>query len=263
MTIELKSLPLIHRGRLSANYRAGKNRLRVKNDWVTEFGVPLVEIPNIGKILNAMGAFWSRKFEIDLRIPTHLTDIHPDDLVLKEEALLVRSRSVVMKELKMIPFEFLVCGHTIYGQKMPQTTVIVSGDSIQAEPNIFALANNMSVRLYDHAYAHALSRGIVIADTKLTFGIDESGEVMPTGELFTPDSSTFWSQAEYRADMEKGVELKPFEKRPLLEWLEKADNGKPWDRKSPIPNVPARVVAEVATRYHRELAALCVTAMGR
>ncbi len=248
---EIKSLTLLHRGAYRDSYRTREgHRLIVTTDQV-EVQSRIFKVENRGRSTNPMAAFWCRMFEES--IPHHLTDVHPDTEVSPEERMLVWGRSIVVKELHLIPVRIFVGQFTVWGVKMPEVMCVPSGG--QVDPQLLARIREVSTKLYLRAYEFARARGLIIADTRFRFGLDENSTLTLTGEVLTPDSSTFWAVREYEKDVAAGRQPVPFEKRPLLEWLSQVKPSA-GEFSSTVP--PPKVLADVATRYHTELAMLCV-----
>jgi phosphoribosylaminoimidazole-succinocarboxamide synthase len=108
----------------------------------------------------------------------------------------------------------------------------------------------VSLRLYTEAAAYALARGIVIADTKFEFGLDEAGTLVLMDEVLTPDSSRFWPLDGWAEAAREGRNPPSFDKQYLRDWLEQAQvDGRPWDKQAPAPALPPEVVAATAERY--------------
>ena len=128
-----------------------------------------------------------------------------------------------------------------------ERTVEIAGPSVAAQIRDFSLA------LYTRAAALALQKGIIIADTKFEFGLDETGQVVLMDEVLTPDSSRYWPAAEYR----EGINPPSYDKQYLRDWLETAQvDGRPWPKRAPAPELPAEVIANTAARYREALKAL-------
>ena len=119
--------------------------------------------------------------------------------------------------------------------------------------DLAARMREVSLRLYREAADYALQRGIIIADTKFEFGLDEAGTLTLMDEVLTPDSSRFWPLDGYR----EGINPPSFDKQFLRDWLESATvDGRPWDKKAPAPALPAAVIAETRARYAEALRVL-------
>ena len=250
----LASLPLLGRGKVRDNYAVGTDRiLMVATDRISAFDRILpAPVPGKGAILTRMALFWFDLLE-DI-VPNHLTGEAPESVVTAAEVEQVRGRSMLVKRLRPVPVEAVVRGYLAgSGWKAYQADGAVCGVALPAglrlaarlpEP-IFTPATKaavgehdenitfaqmeaaigaslarrireVSLALYARAAAHALSRGIVIADTKFEFGLDEHGELVLMDEVLTPDSSRFWPLAAYA----EGSNPPSLDKQPLRDWLE-------------------------------------------
>jgi phosphoribosylaminoimidazole-succinocarboxamide synthase len=262
----------------------------IATDRLSAFDVVLGQpIPGKGEILTRVALFWFDK--LAHIVPNHLTGDAPESVVAPDEVEQVRGRSMLVKRLKPLPVEAVVRGYLAgSGWKEYQATGTVCGVPLppglkQAsrlpEP-IFTPATkaeagahdenidfdtmasligrelaeqvrDVSLRLYKEAAAYALSRGIIIADTKFEFGLDDAGVLTVMDEMLTPDSSRFWPVDSYR----EGTSPPSFDKQVVRDWLEEAVvNGRPWDKKWPAPELPANKAAEVADRYRALLTAV-------
>jgi len=277
---DLKSLPLVYRGKVRDVYGVGEDRLLiVTTDRLSAFDVILPEpIPGKGAVLTAVSNFWFARMR--RIVPNHLVDL-PLEQVLPEaaERAQVEGRAIVVRRLKALPVEAIVRGYLIgSGWKDYQKTGAVCGiplptglvladrlpepiftpstkaglgthdeniDFAQAEKllgaDIAAQVRDISLRIYKDAASYALERGIIIADTKFEFGLDENGRVVLIDEALTPDSSRFWPVDEYRP----GVSPPSFDKQFVRDYLETLD----WDKTPPGPTLPAEVVAKTAEKY--------------
>jgi phosphoribosylaminoimidazole-succinocarboxamide synthase len=120
-------------------------------------------------------------------------------------------------------------------------------------PALAAQVREVSLRLYEAAAAHALARGIVIADTKFEFGLDEAGTLTLMDEVLTPDSSRFWPADQWG----EGVSPPSYDKQFLRDWLEQVRvDGQPWNKRAPAPPLPVQVIAATVERYRAAEAAL-------
>jgi len=289
---KLRSLPLIARGKVRDNYAVGSDRiLMVASDRLSAFDVVMNEpIPGKGRVLTQMALAW---FALLAHVvPNHLTGDDPESVVASEdERAQVRGRAMLVKRLRPLPIEAVVRGYLAgSGWKEYQETGAVCG--VQLTPGLrnasklpapiftpatkaemgahdenidFARASDivgadvaakvrdLAIRLYSEAAAFALARGIVIADTKFEFGLDEHGTLTLMDEILTPDSSRFWSAA----GVVPGQTPPSLDKQPVRDWLEQvAVDGKPWNKKPPPPPLPREVVAATSARYAKALAAL-------
>ncbi|MBY0579026.1 MAG: phosphoribosylaminoimidazolesuccinocarboxamide synthase [Burkholderiales bacterium] len=282
----LKSLPLLHRGKVRDIYEVDEHRLLiVQTDRISAFDVILSEpVPEKGRILTALSAFWFEK--LGHVIPNHLTGITPESVVDAAEKAEVEGRAFVVKKLKPLPIEAIVRGYLAgSGWKEYAKSGTVCGISLPAglkeadrlpEP-IFTpstkapvgehdenigfdeaerllgvdLAKKVraaAISLYSEAAEYALSKGIIIADTKFEFGQDEKGSLYLIDEILTPDSSRFWPKDEYRP----GINPPSFDKQFVRDWLEAQD----WNKKAPAPELPAEVVEKTALKYREALTRL-------
>ena len=251
---QLHSLPLLARGKVRDNYAVGADRiLMVASDRMSAFDRVLpLPVPGKGVILTQMALFWFDKLR-DI-VPNHLTAQSPESVVSSDEVPSVRARSMLVKRLQPIPVEAVVRGYlagsgwkeyaaqgTVCGVKLPAGLQMASAlaepiftpatkaavgdhdENISYEemvrrvgPDVAAQVRDIALRLYKTAAAYALKRGIIIADTKFEFGLDDSGQVVLMDEVLTPDSSRFWPLEGYRV----GSHPPSLDKQPLRDWLE-------------------------------------------
>ena len=280
----IHSLPLLGRGKVRDNYAVGEDKiLIVTTDRLSAFDVVMNEpIPAKGKVLNQMSDFWFDK--LSAIVPNHLTGVAPESVVKPEEADQVRGRAVVAKKLKPILVEAVVRGYLIgSGWKDYQTSGAVCGialpqglrlaDKLAApiftpaakadlgehDENIsFAemetrlgkeLASKMrdiSIALYQAAADYAATRGIIIADTKFEFGLDEQGVLHLMDEVLTADSSRFWPADSYAP----GISPPSFDKQFVRDYLETL---KDWNKTAPAPALPADVIQKTGAKYKEAL----------
>ncbi|MHB1566711.1 MAG: phosphoribosylaminoimidazolesuccinocarboxamide synthase [Acidiferrobacter sp.] len=281
------SLPLLHRGKVRDLYAAGPDHiLIVTTDRLSAFDVVLPDpIPGKGRILTALSRFW---FEWSRPIiDNHLSDRALDSVVADaDERAQVADRALVVRRLTPLPIEAIVRGYLAgSGWKDYQRTGLVSGirlppglseaaalpapiftPSTKAAPgahdeNIpFAQAEQLlgharaqavrdaSLRLYCEAAEYARGRGIIIADTKFEFGVDDGGRLFLIDEVLTPDSSRFWPQTSYQA----GSSPPSFDKQYVRDYLE----GRGWNKRPPAPSLPPAVLTQTVARYEEALAVL-------
>ncbi|WP_029444318.1 phosphoribosylaminoimidazolesuccinocarboxamide synthase [Burkholderia pseudomallei] len=278
----LRSLPLLGRGKVRDNYALGNDKLLiVTTDRLSAFDVIMGEpIPNKGRVLNQMANFWfDRLAHI---VPNHLTGVAPETVVAADEVEQVKGRAVVVKRLPIL-VEAVVRGYLAgSGWKDYQATGKVCGVELPAglsnaqklpEPiftpaakaemghhdenisfeeterrigtELAATIRDISIRLYKEAADYAATRGIIIADTKFEFGLDEHGELFLMDEALTADSSRFWPADEYRV----GTNPPSFDKQFVRDWLE-AQN---WNKAPPAPKLPDDVVAKTSAKYQEAL----------
>ena len=247
-------------------------------------------IPGKGVLLTQMALFWFDKLgPKGLNIcPIHLTGDAPESAVLPEEVAQITGRSMLVKRLKPLPVEAVVRGYLAgSGWKEYQDNGAVCGVALPAglknasklptpiytpaakaavgdhDENItfeqtvdmigLHLATRMrdiSIQLYQAAADFALSKGIIIADTKFEFGLDAQGTLTLMDEVLTPDSSRFWPQESYQ----EGTNPPSYDKQFVRDWLESAMvDGKPWSKTPPAPRVPDAVIQKTAAKYQEAL----------
>ncbi len=280
----LHSLPLLARGKVRENYAVGDDRmLMVASDRLSAFDVIMGEpIPGKGRVLTQTALFWFA--QLAHIVPNHLTGDDPESVVAEDERAQVRGRSMLVKRLKPLPIEAVVRGYlagsgwkeyqesgAVCGVQLPPGLTNASklpapiftpatkaeaghhdenidfdkaGDMIGAE--LAAKVRDIAIRLYSEAAAIALKKGIIIADTKFEFGLDEAGTLTLMDEVLTPDSSRFWPVAGYV----EGVNPPSFDKQFVRDWLENVRiDGRPWPKTAPAPTLPADVVEKTASTY--------------
>jgi phosphoribosylaminoimidazole-succinocarboxamide synthase len=283
----LSGLKRINEGKVRDIYEVDAARmLIVTTDRMSAFDVVLPDpIPDKGRVLNEISNFWFGR--TGHLIPNHLTGA-PLSSVVKDpaELALLEGRAVIVKRLQALPLEAVVRGYLIgSGWKDYQATGSVCGIAlppglVQAErlpeplftpatkaavgdhdENIsFAQAERLvgsrlaaqvrdtALALYQFASEHALKRGIIVADTKFEFGVDDAGRLTLIDEVCTPDSSRFWPADSYRA----GMSPPSFDKQFLRDYLETLD----WNKKAPGPKLPPDIIARLSDKYREALARL-------
>jgi phosphoribosylaminoimidazole-succinocarboxamide synthase len=237
-------------------------------------------IPDKGRVLNEMANFWFKR--LGHVIPNQLTGIDPESVVAENEKAQVRGRSVVVKKLKPLPIEAVVRGYIIgSGWKDYQKTGQVCGIDLpkglrQAEKlpqpiftpatkaetghdenipyamvekligkELAAKVRDVSIRLYKEAADYAATRGIIIADTKFEFGLDENKNLVLIDEVLTADSSRFWPADSYQV----GISPPSFDKQYVRDYLESLT----WDKTPPAPKLPEDVIARTSQKYRDAL----------
>ena len=280
----LNSLPLLARGKVRDIYAVGDDHLLiVTTDRLSAFDVVLPDpIPGKGAVLTAVANFWFERTRH--LVPNHLADI-PLETVLpdEQERKQVAGRAIVVRKLKALPVEAIVRGYLIgSGWKDYQATGSVCGirlpvglqlaeqlpeavytPSTKAEvgghdenvdfsrtesllgADTAARVRDISLQLYSEAAGYAKQRGIIIADTKFEFGLDEANELVLIDEALTPDSSRFWPQDEYRV----GISPPSFDKQFVRDYLETLD----WDKTPPGPSLPEHIIRQTADKYREAL----------
>ena len=291
----LHSLPCVSRGKVRENYAVGTDRLlMVASDRISAFDVIMGEpIPGKGALLTQVALFWFGRLQHI--VPHHLTGDAPESVVAPDEVEQVRGRSMLVKRLSPLPIEAVVRGYLagsgwkeyqqggqVCGVPLPPgltnaarlpepiftpATKAEAGahdENISFEQTVQIVGRaraeqvrDVALRLYSEAAAFALTRGIVIADTKFEFGLDAQGTLTLMDEVLTPDSSRFWPLDSYAEAAARGANPPSYDKQYLRDWLEQATvNGRPWGKVAPAPALPAEVVAATAERYRAAATAL-------
>jgi phosphoribosylaminoimidazole-succinocarboxamide synthase len=276
----LKSLPLINQGKVRDIYDIDADKmLIITTDRLSAFDVILpTPIPHKGAVLTQIANFWFER--LSHIIPNHLTGIAPESVVkdVAEHAQL-GDRAIVVKKLKPLPIEAVVRGYLVgSGWKEYQKSGMVCGISLPAglqeasklpqpiftpstkaelgthdeninfEQTVALIGQDLAeqvrdkaIALYQAAAEYALTRGIIIADTKFEFGLDASGKPYLIDEALTPDSSRFWPAEQYKV----GGNPPSFDKQYVRDWLEASG----WNKQAPAPELPADVAAKTSEKY--------------
>nr|WP_315227924.1 phosphoribosylaminoimidazolesuccinocarboxamide synthase [uncultured Albidiferax sp.] len=287
-TSSIHSLPLLARGKVRDNYAVGTNRiLMVASDRLSAFDVILGEpIPGKGILLTQMALFWFAK--LGHICPNHLTGEAPESAVLPEEVPQVTGRSMLVKRLKPLPIEAVVRGYlagsgwkeyqhsqSVCGVPLPaglrnasklaapiytpaaKAAVGDHDENITFERSVEMIGadlagriRDLSIQIYSEAAAFALTKGVIIADTKFEFGLDTDGTLVLMDEVLTPDSSRYWPVESYV----EGSNPPSYDKQFVRDWLEQVQiDGKPWNKTPPAPRVPADVITKTAAKYQEAL----------
>ena len=286
MQTSIKSLPLVYRGKVRECYAVGEDKLlMIATDRISAFDVILsVPIPKKGKVLTALTNFWFEKLAEGM--PTQLTGIDPETVVAEDEREQVRGRAMVVKRLKPILIECVARGYIIGGgwkdyqatgcvcgiklpeglkqaEKLPEpiftpaakAEVGTHDENISFEKvvelygeSIATQLRDLTISLYKKAADFAATKGIIIADTKFEFGLDENGQVCLMDEVLTPDSSRFWPAESY----EVGMSPPSYDKQFIRDWLETHT----WDKTPPAPVPPAEIIEKTAAKYREALVKL-------
>jgi phosphoribosylaminoimidazole-succinocarboxamide synthase len=278
----IRSLPRLGKGKVRDIYAVGKDKmLIVTSDRLSAFDVVLSDpIPDKGRVLNEMANFWFER--LGHIVPNQLTGIDPETVVAEDERSQVRGRSVVVKKLKPLPIEAVVRGYIIgsgwkdyqrsgkicgielpkglqQAQKLPEpiftpATKAESGhdENISFEQvekligaELARKVRDISIRLYKEASEYAASKGIIIADTKFEFGLDDTTGLVLIDEVLTADSSRFWPKDSY----EVGMSPPSYDKQFVRDYLETLD----WNKEPPAPKLPADVIARTSEKYREAL----------
>ncbi|TDU24230.1 phosphoribosylaminoimidazole-succinocarboxamide synthase [Panacagrimonas perspica] len=277
---EISSLPLVHRGKVRDMYAVGDQHLLiVTTDRLSAFDVILPRpIPGKGEVLTALTEFWLTRFS-DLVPNQRAPGMRLEDWLKPEERAALVGRAVIVRKLKAIPVECVARGYligsgwkdyqktgTVCGIRLPEglrmadrlpTPIFTPADKApvgQHDENISFedvvsrlgtdLANqlrDLTLEIYDRAARYALERGIIVADTKFEFGLDDDGRVHLIDEVLTPDSSRFWPADTWQP----GISPPSFDKQIVRDWLE----AQPWDKKPPGPYLPDIIAERTADRY--------------
>jgi phosphoribosylaminoimidazole-succinocarboxamide synthase len=247
-------------------------------------------IPGKGALLTQMALFWFNKLgPSGLNIcPNHLTGDAPEHVVLAEELPQIAGRAMLVKRLKPLPIEAVVRGYlagsgwaeyqqnsAVCGVHLPpglknagklpapiytpaaKAAVGEHDENISFEKTVdmigldlAARVRDISLRLYQAASEFALTKGVIIADTKFEFGLDEDGALTLMDEVLTPDSSRFWPLERYH----EGSNPPSYDKQFVRDWLEQVRiDGKPWNKTAPAPTVPAEVIEKTAAKYREAM----------
>ena len=279
----IKSLPLVARGKVRDIYAVGDDKLLlVASDRLSAYDVIMpTPIPEKGRVLTEVANFWFAR--LASIVPNHLTGIDPESVVAPGEREQVRGRSIVVKKLKTLPIEAVVRGYlegsgwkeyretqSVCGIKLPPGlqrasklpqpifTPATKEEAGTHDENITfermaqivgearaTEVRDVAIRLYTAAAEFALTKGIIIADTKFEFGVDAAGALHLIDEALTPDSSRFWPLATYKV----GESPESFDKQYIRNWLDSIG----FTRKPPAPPVPADVARRTSEKYQEAL----------
>ncbi len=280
---DIKSLPLVARGKVRDIYAVGDDKLLlVTSDRLSAYDVILpTPIPHKGEILVGLANFWFGKLKHI--VPNQLTGIDPESVVAPDERDQVRGRAIVVNKYQVLPIEAVVRGYlegsgwseyqqsqSVCGVKLPPGlqrasklpqpifTPATKAEAGEHDENIdfatcekiigatrAAEVREVAIRLYAEAAAYALTRGIIIADTKFEFGLDGDGKLHVIDEVLTPDSSRFWPLDSYKV----GSSPESFDKQYIHNWLDSIG----FNRKPPAPDVPAEIARRTSEKYREAL----------
>jgi phosphoribosylaminoimidazole-succinocarboxamide synthase len=280
-------LPLLHRGKVRDIFAIDESTmLMVTTDRLSAFDVVFDQpIPQKGAVLTSVANYWFNKTEHI--IPNHLTGIALEDVLSKDEAEQLEGRAIVVKKLRPIAVEAVVRGYLIgSGWKEYQATGSVCSIKLPSDLQLaqqltsplytpsskaavgehdvnisFEETENMlgselanqvkevSLRIYQFAAEHAFARGVIIADTKFEFGLDEGGQLTLMDEVLTPDSSRFWAKDSYQV----GHSPKSYDKQIIRDYLETLD----WGKTPPAPTLPDEILQKTAAKYQEVKSILC------
>jgi len=275
----IKSLPLLHKGKVRDIYEIDdKHLLIVTTDRLSAFDVVMAEpIPFKGFVLTQMADFWFNK--LSFVVANHLSGISPESVVAENEVIQVKNRAIVARKLKALPIEAIVRGYlsgsgwkdyqktqSLCGIKLPQglkesaklSEPIFTPSSKEAVgrhdenisyeecearvgKDVASRIKEISIKLYHEASTFALTKGIIIADTKFEFGLDDENHLVLIDEILTPDSSRFWPLDQYR----EGASQPSFDKQFIRDWLENSG----WNKRPPPPSLPEDVIRKTSEKY--------------
>ena len=275
----LPGLPPPRRGKVRDVYDLGERLLIVATDRISAFDVVLTPgIPGKGAVLTQLSTFWFRKFET--LVPNHLleTDAAAFPAELAGFAGLLAGRSVLARKCRVVPFECVARGWlagsgwkdyrrsgAVCGVPLPAglseasrlsepifTPATKAEEGHDENVSFEAMANavgrdlaarlrDLTLAIYSEAATYAAGRGVIVADTKLEFGLDDAGSVVWIDEALTPDSSRFWPAASWR----EGGSPPSYDKQFVRDWLETTG----WGKTAPAPVLPPNVVAGTLERY--------------
>ena len=275
----IASLPLLGRGKVRDIYAVGDDKLLiVTTDRLSAYDVILpTPVPEKGRVLTELAKFWFGK--LSSIVPNHLTGIDPETVVAPGERDQVRGRAIVVRKMKTLPVEAVVRGYLegsgwkeyseggkVCGVPLPPGlkrasrlpepifTPATKAEAGHHDENISfermaqmlgeARAREVrdtAVKLYKAAAEYALARGIIIADTKFEFGVDEAGRLHLIDEALTPDSSRFWPLATWK----EGASPESFDKQYVRNWLDAIG----FERRPPAPAMPPEVAAKTSEKY--------------
>ncbi len=276
-------LPLVARGKVRDIYQIDdRHLLFVTTDRISAFDVILPDpVPGKGEILTRISNFWFRKSEN--LVPNHLSELDLRDYLDADDYELLKDRAVIVKKLRPLPVEAIVRGYLIgsgwkdyqasgqvcgiplpaglqLAEQLPEpiytpSTKAAVGDhdeNIDYEKTVKLLGEELagevrrvSLMLYKLAADYARPRGIIIADTKFEFGLDENDRLVLADEVLTPDSSRFWPADSYRV----GASPVSFDKQFLRDYLETLD----WDKTPPGPRIPPEIIEKTREKYQEAL----------
>jgi phosphoribosylaminoimidazole-succinocarboxamide synthase len=285
----IQSLPLLHRGKVRDIYAVDEDKLLIiQTDRLSAFDVILpTPVPGKGKLLTALSRFWFEK--LDHIISNHLTGISPESTVAEVEREQVTDRAFVVKRLKPLPIEAIVRGYVAgSGWKDYEKTGAICGVTLPAGlkeaaklmggpiftpstkasagshdenisfaevekllgPDLAMQVRDKAIVLYMKAANYAITKGIIIADTKFEFGQDDRGTLYLIDEVLTPDSSRFWPAEQYVP----GRSPLSYDKQFVRDWLETQD----WNKRAPAPALPPAILAKTTEKYQEALRRLAI-----
>ncbi len=280
-------LPLLHRGKVRDIFDINESTmLIVTTDRLSAFDVVFDQpIPKKGAVLTSVANYWFNKTRHI--VPNHLTNIALKDVLPAKEAEQLEGRAIVVKKLRPLAVEAVVRGYligsgwkdyqangSVCGIKLPNNLQLAQqlasplytpsskaavGEhdvNISFEDTVNMLGvdlaskvRDVSIEIYGFAAEYALERGVIIADTKFEFGLDEGGQLTLMDEALTPDSSRFWEKDSYKV----GQSPKSYDKQIIRDYLETLD----WGKTPPAPTLPDEILQRAAQKYQEVQSILC------
>lgn len=281
------SLPLLQKGKVRDIYDIDEERLLiVTTDRLSAFDVVFAQpINGKGRVLTAVANFWFAKTQHI--VPNHLTHQPLDTVLNADEIRQVAGRAIIVKKLKPLAVEAIVRGYIIgsgwqdyqktgaicgiklpkdlqRAQKLPEALYTPSNkaavgahdENISFEQtaqivgaDLARKIEKISLKIYNFAREYALKKGVIIADTKLEFGLDANNQLTLMNEVLTPDSSRFWSVKDYKI----GSSPQSFDKQIIRDYLQTLD----WDKTPPAPELPEIIMQKTAEKYLEVQKILC------
>jgi len=275
----IKSLPLLHKGKVRDIYEVDdKHLLIITTDRLSAFDVVMSEpIPFKGFVLTQMADFWFNK--LSYVVANHLSGITPESVVAENEVIQVKNRAIVARKLKALPIEAIVRGYlsgsgwkdyqktqSVCGIKLPQglkesaklsepiftpsskesvgkhdENISYEECEVRVGKEVASRIQEISIKLYQEASTFALTKGIIIADTKFEFGLDDENHLVLIDEILTPDSSRFWPLDNYR----EGASQPSFDKQFIRDWLENSG----WNKTPPPPSLQEDIITKTSQKY--------------
>jgi len=276
---DLPQFELLHRGKVRDIYAVDeRHTLIVASDRLSAFDVIMPQaIPGKGEVLTRLANFWFNKMQH--HIPNHLSEKPVGDVLDVDQRHRLGDRVMLVKHLKPLPIEAIVRGYLIgsgwkdyrkhggicgidlprglkQADQLPRAIYTPSSkadmgnhdENISFEQTVELVGKDIaqeirtiSLKIYTDAAEYAKKRGMIIADTKFEFGVDNSGKLHLIDEVLTPDSSRFWPLSEYRP----GISPPSFDKQFVRDYLETLD----WDKTPPGPDLPEEIINTTARKY--------------
>lgn len=278
-SLELPGIKKIRSGKVRELFEAGDHYVLVATDRISAFDCILPDgIPDKGRVLNLLSAWWFDRLRGI--VPNHMVTVRIDEFpkTLRGQGGLLNGRAMLVKKTRVFPVECIARGYLIgSGWKEYQQHGTVCGIHLrsgyamagQLDEPIFTPAikaesghdenisfehmaamigqdhasalKKITLALYREAAAHAATRGIILADTKFEFGLDDAGNILLIDEALTPDSSRYWLASAYRP----GISPPSFDKQFVRDYLQSLD----WNKQPPAPALPGEVIAKTAEKY--------------